>query len=413
MSAGWKAWLSPRVRVLLPLGLVSGLPLPLTSGTLQAWLVDSQIGVGEIGAITAFVGLPYSIKIFWSPLVDAAPFGFLDRRRAWMLSSLIAAALCVLALSWLRPDQALLPVVHMVLALAVFSATFDIAFDGYRAATLRGDAERGAGVGASVFSYRIGMLLSGAAALWMSESLPWSQVFWVLAGVILVFGAAGVFWAPAADDDSQRPRTIREAVVDPLRSFFGQSGAWIALPFILFYKLSDIFAGLLTTAFLLSVGFTKGDVAVVSKGVGLMASIAGGVAGGVLVSLWGLRASLWAGAVVMTLSNLGFLALTWTGADSLVLAAVVVIENLAGGVGTAAFVAYLLSLTQRQFAATQYAALTSLMVLPRLMVGNAGYLQETWGWRAYFLASVAAALPSFLLIPWAARAKPDQPSEAV
>ena len=393
----WTSLANPRVGVMLPLGFSSGLPLALTAGTLQAWLTVEGVDLHTIG-VFSLVGLPYALKFLWSPVMDRFPLPWLGRRRGWIFASQMCLIVGVSAMAGIDPATSPTAIAAVALAVAFLSASQDIAFDAYRADVLRPE-ERGVGAAVSVTGFRIAMLLSGAGALVLSEHLGWQKTYLLMAGCLLI-GTAAVWRSPEPVYEGGVPRSLSEAVRGPLQEFFSRSPALLLVALIVLYKMGDAFAGSLSTAFLIrGVGFSPGDVGIVNKGMGLLATILGALLGGILMTRMGLFRALLIFGVLQALSNLGFMLLAWSGKNYALMVAAVGIENLAGGMGTAAFVALLMSLCDHRYSATQFALLSALAALGRVVVGPpSGYLVELVGWTKFFGLTVLVALPGLLLV---------------
>ncbi len=389
--------LNRRVLVMAPLGFASGLPLALTGATLQAWLTVSGVELAAIG-LFALVGLPYTFKFLWAPFMDRFVPPWLGRRRGWMLSAQAALAAAIAWMAGLDPATMPWAVAALALAIAFASASQDIAFDAYRTDVLR-PRERGAGAAVSVAAYRIAMLVSGAGALAVAERLGWETV-WLAMALLMAVGVAGTLAGPAPERPSPPPPSLAEAVAGPFRAFFRRPGAWALLALVVLYKLGDAFAGALATAFLIrGVGLSLGEVGFYAKVLGLAALLAGALWGGAWMARLGLWRALLLFGALQALTNLGFLALVAVGHVPLLVGAVIGLENLAGGMGTAAFVALLMGLCDHRYTATQFALLSALAAVGRVLVGPAaGLVAGHLGWSAYFLASFAVALPGLVLL---------------
>lgn len=385
------------VAAVLLLGFASGLPLALTSGTLQAWLAVSGVDLARIG-LFSLVGLPYTLKFLWAPLLDRFRLPWLGRRRGWMLAAQVALVSGIAALGMLSPDRAPWGVAALALAVAFASASQDVAFDAYRADVLKPE-QRGAGAGASVLGYRLAMLASGALALILADSLGWGPTYELMA-LVMALCLAATWWAPEPETPPQAPATLEAAVTEPFREFFARPGAWGLIALVVLYKLGDAFAGVMSTAFLIrGAGFGPAEVGVVLKGMGLAATILGALWGGALVARWGLLRALLLFGALQAASNLGFLALVAAGRDFGLMALVVGFENLSGGMGTAAFVALLMALCNARHSATQFALLTAAAALGRVFIGPlAGEIAAVFGWWLFFVTSFAVALPGILLM---------------
>jgi len=280
---------------------------------------------------------------------------------------------------------------------AFCSASQDIVVDAWRTEVLAPE-ELGPGAGVHILGYRVAMLTSGAIALILADRMPWRVVYLLMAGSLAV-GMTASFLAPEPELAAKRPRTLKEAVVEPFLEFFSRRGAAGILLFIVFYKLDVVMATALTTPFLLELGFTMTDIGAVTKGLGMIATIAGTLAGGAVVSRIGMKGSLWIFGLLQSVSTFTFFALARLGHHYPMMVAAIGIENLCSGMGTAAYAAFLMSLCDKRFTATQYALLTSLMAVTRVVVGApTGFLAKTYGWESYFVISALSAIPGLLLL---------------
>lgn len=397
MNAYLEIFRSRRVAVVCLLGFSSGLPLALTSGTLQAWMTVSGVDLATIGIFT-LVGLPYTWKFLWAPLMDRYVPPFLGRRRGWIAAMQIALGVAIAVMGALDPLTMPWALAALALMVAFISASQDVVFDAYRADVLR-PAERGIGAAVSVLGYRLAMLVSGALALILSDQIGWQNTYWLMAALMIAAIGATLF-GPEPEVEVKPPRTLTEAVVEPLREFFARNGAWALLLLIVLYKLGDAFAGSLTTAFLIrGVDFTATEVGAINKGMGLAATLVGVVFGGVLMAKLGLFKSLLAFGVLQAISNLTFMWLAAIGKDYGVMVLAVAFENLAGGMGTAAFVALLMAMCDKRFTASQFALLSALAAVGRVYVGPAsGYMVEAIGWTTFFGFTFLVALPGLVLL---------------
>ncbi len=392
------ALLNRRVASVALLGFSSGLPLALSAGTLQAWLTVQGVEVKQIG-LFSLVGLPYVLKFLWAPLLDRYQPGWPGRRRDWMLLTQVTLALLLFAAGAANLAAGALPVLALVaVAIATVSATQDVAIDAYRAEVLQ-DRERGFGAGAAVTGYRIGMLVAGAGALLVADQIGFAQVYQWLAVLLLVGAAASVF-GPELARDVPAPGNLAAAVIEPLREYFRREAAVPLLVLIFLYKLGDAFAGGLTTNFLLdALGFTLTDVGAIYKGLGLVASIAGALYGGGMMVRLGLYRALMLFAWLQAFTNLGFALLAMTGKSYAAMVVVVGLENLAGGMGTAAYLALLMAICDRRYTATQFALLSAVASLGRVFAGPpAGYMVETAGWPTFFVMTFVLALPAIVIL---------------
>lgn len=385
--------------MMLVLGFSSGLPLALTGGTLQAWMTVAGVDLRTIG-VFALVGLPYTIKFLWSPLMDRFVPPWLGRRRGWMVATQLSLFVGILAMAFSSPEHSVSTLAVVALLVAFASASQDIVVDAYRTDLLH-EKERGAGTAVYVTAYRIAMLVSGALALILSEQIGWRNTY-VLMAVFMAVGMMGALSGPEPAVDGRPPATLREAVWGPLHDFFSRSGAVVILLFIVLYKLGDAYAGTLTTAFLIrGAGFSPTDVGTVNKGLGLISVIVGAAVGGSLMVRLGLFKALLLFGLLQAVSNLSFMVLAWLGKSYPMMIFAVAFENLSGGMGTSAFVAFLMGLCNHRYSATQFALLSSLAVLGRVFVSpSSGYIVEITGWAVFFLITVLTALPGLALLFW-------------
>jgi len=394
-------YLSRRVAPLLFLGFASGLPLALTGGTLQAWATVTGVSLEQIGFLT-LVGTAYTVKFLWAPLVDRYAPPFLGRRRGWMLVTQLLLAAALMLMGLLSPNQSLLPLALLAVAVAFFSATQDIAFDAYRTDVLHGP-ERGAGVAVSVLGYRLAMLVSGGLALVLADRwLGWGATYALMAALMAAMALA-TFAAPEPEQAVVPPRSLRAALIEPFGEFFRRPGAWALLALIVLYKLGDAFAGALSTTFLIrGAGFSATEVGLVNKIMGLSATIVGALAGGALLARLGLYRALMLFGVAQAVSNLGYWLVAVSPQSTALMAAVVGVENLCGGLGTAAFVALIMSLCNPRYTATQFALLSALSVIGRTYLAGplTPPLVNALGWPGFFLLTVAIALPGLALLWW-------------
>lgn len=393
-----------RIAVVLLLGFSSGLPFLLTGDTLQAWMHDLGFDVRVIGFFS-LVTLPYSLKLLWAPLMDRYVPPFLGRRRGWILIAqiMLMLSICLLAFS---PDPFLSPGTLFFLALAVafFSASQDIVVDAYRTEVLRKE-ELGPGASFGVVGYQAALLVSGGLALILADYLPiadvnlrWRFVYLLMAAALLV-GIATTLFAPEPKLDARPPRTFKDAVVLPFIEFFTAKGALEIFLFILLYKLGLVLATGLSTPFLRQLGFTNTDVAGVNKGLGLAAMILGTLAGGAIVSRLNIYRSLLIFGILQGLAILTFSLLAHVGHNYRMMVASIVTVSFFSGMGTSAYIAFLMSLCDRRFTATQYAFFTSLLAFSRTITrAPAGYLSVAVGWENFFLLSALAAVPGLLLL---------------
>ncbi|WP_372773233.1 muropeptide MFS transporter AmpG [Pantoea sp. WEP] len=388
--------------VLLLLGFASGLPLALTAGTLQAWMTVENVDLKTIGFFS-LVGQAYVFKFLWSPMMDRYTPPFLGRRRGWLLVTQLALIVGIVAMGFMQPSRDLTLLAALAVLVAFCSASQDIVFDAWKTDVLPPE-ERGSGAAITVLGYRLAMLISGGLALWLADRyLGWQATYWLMA-LLMVPGLIATLLAREPEAPVREPHSLRQAVAFPLKDFFQRNNAWLLITLIILYKLGDAFAASLTTTFLIrGVGFSAGDVGLVNKTLGLLATIIGALYGGVLMQRLSLFRALMIFGVLQAVSNFAYWLLAVTPPHLWSMASAVFIENLCGGMGTAAFVALLMTLCNKSFSATQFALLSALSAVGRVYVGPAaGWLVELWGWPVFYAFTVMAAVPGLLLL-WACR----------
>lgn len=391
-----------RLICILILGFSSGLPLALTGSTLQAWLAVENVDIKTIG-LYAVVGFPYTYKFLWSPFLDYLKPGFFDQRRGWIALMQLACAGLIATMAFVDAHSAW-TVAAVAVAIAFCSSTQDMAIDAYRTDLLPAP-ERGLGAAYYVTGYRVAMLVSGGLALILAgEYLGWTGTYLLMAALI---GACAVITALSPTSDTPEDLARRAAkkklfdiVKESTRNFMSKEAAiWILLLIVL-YKVGDAFAGSLTTAFLLKgLGFTLTEVGAVNKTVSLIATLLGAFLGGALMTRMGLYGSLMLFGIFQAVSNLSFWVLSVIEPSIWTMGSAVFVENLCGGMGTAAFVGLLTSLCSKEFSATQYALLSSLAAMGRVyLAAPAGYVVAAYGWSDFFIFSTAAAVPGLVAL---------------
>ncbi|HJQ54493.1 MAG TPA: AmpG family muropeptide MFS transporter, partial [Gemmatimonadaceae bacterium] len=400
----------PKMAVLLFLGFSSGLPFYLTSKTLQAWMTIANVDLATIGFFS-LVTLPYSLKFVWAPLMDRYTPPFLGRRRGWVLITQILLLLVIAAMSLHDPRTGLKMLAVNAIAIAFFSASQDISLDAYRTDVLE-TREMGAGAAVFVMGYRVAMITSGALAFFLADRMSWNTVY-VLIALLMIVGIVTTFIAPEPVLSDAPPKSLGEAVVLPFTDFFQRAGvfrALLVLLFIVLYKYSDSLAGSMTTPFLLQAGFSQSEVGAVFLGAGVIATIVGVVVAGAVIGKFGINKSLWIFLVFQGLSNLTYYGLSLSGRNHAFMTAAVITENFGLGLVTGAMTAYLMSMCNKRFTATQYALLSSLMAASRdILVAPAGKIIEATSWPSFFLITVAMAVPALLLLPFIAPWSRDIP----
>ncbi|MFT7122198.1 MAG: PAT family beta-lactamase induction signal transducer AmpG [Parasphingorhabdus sp.] len=374
-----------------------------------AWLRTEGVGLKEIGFF-ALVGLPYTWKFLWSPLLDRYQltlFSFRPGlRRSWMLGTQLALLAAIAGLGFFDPSSQLWPIAWLCLLIAFLSATQDIVLDAYRRQLLS-DEELGMGSSIHVNAYRIAGLVPGSLSLILADILPWQTVF-IATSAFMLTGIGLTLSIREPAQAARHPTSLRSAVIDPFNEFFSRQGvkqAGLILLFMLLYKLGDSMATALATPFYLDLGFTKTQIGLVAKNAALWPMIVGGILGGILMIRIGINRALWSFGLVQIISILGFAVLARVGEGVWLLALAISFEYLGVGLGTAAFVAFIARSTHPAFAATQFALFTALTAVPRTVASSAtGIIVEGMGWENFFYLCTALAIPGMLLLlkvaPW-------------
>jgi PAT family beta-lactamase induction signal transducer AmpG len=384
-------------------GFASGMPLYVLFQLVPAWLRDGGVSLTEIG-LFALVGIPYTWKFAWAPLMDRWVPPLLGRRRGWMLPFQVALLLSIGLLGAFEPAMDTAVIAWVAFAVAFCSASQDVALDAFRREILP-DEELGLGNAIHVQAYRISSLVPGSLSLILADFMPWSSVFWITGA----FMAVGVIMTIAVSEpDSELPEAsgLREAVVAPFREYLvrrGWRGLLLVLGFMFLYKIGDNMATALAMPFYLDMGFSKTQIGLVAKHAALWPAIIGGLLGGGLMIRLGINRALWLFGVVQVVSILGFALLASSGPLLWLLAVVISFEYLGVGMGTAAFTAFIARETSRTYAATQFALFTALAALPRTFANaSTGVIVEHLGWMNFFFLCAILALPGMLLLVWVA-----------
>ena len=388
--------------VTLLMGFACGLPLLLTISVLQAWMKEEGVDLTVIGMMS-LVGLPYTLKFLWAPVLDRFTLPFLGRRRGWLLIVQVTLIFSISGLGFSDPVKNPWMMVFAAFLVTFFSASQDIVVDAYRREDLP-DEELGLGSSLYVNGYRVGMLLASGGGLIMADHMPFFMVYQIMAACMLPCVVTTLL-APEPKTYEGTPESMKEAVFDPLIEYFSRRGALWILAFILFYKIGDTMASAMTIPFYLDIGFSKTQIGTVVKLFGFWAVVAGTLIGGVIMLRLGINRSLWAFGFLQAVSTAGFAVLAFFGNSLPLLSTVIAFENLSSGMGTAAFIAFMASITNKKFTATQYALLSSLMGVPRVMASApTGFLAKNLGWETFFIACTLIAAPGMLLLfkfaPW-------------
>ncbi len=384
------------------MGFACGLPLLLTITVLQAWMKEEGVDLTVIG-LFALVGLPYTVKFLWAPFLDRFTLPFLGRRRGWLIVAQISLICSIAGLGLTSPGRSPWIVALAAFLVTFFSASQDIIVDAYRREDLA-DEELGLGSSFYVNGYRVGMLLASGGGLIMSDHMSFAMVYLIMA-ICMLPGLLTTLLTPEPATPFGTPKSMKEAVINPLIEYLSRNGALWMLAFILLYKIGDTMASAMTTPFYLDIGFSKTEIGTVVKLFGFWATIIGGLAGGVIMLKIGINRSLWIFGFFQAVSTAGFALLSRIGVNIPALAGVIAFENLSSGMGTAAYVAFMASITNKKFTATQYALLSSLMGFPRVLASApTGFFAKQIGWFGFFIACTLIAIPGMLLLlkfaPW-------------
>ncbi|MGI9200671.1 MAG: AmpG family muropeptide MFS transporter [Woeseiaceae bacterium] len=410
---GWRHLLQKNVLVILLLGFSSGLPFPLVYSTLSAWLSDAGLQLSTISTF-AWLGFAYSLKFVWAPIVDSArlPFltGLLGRRRAWMLLSQLAIGASLLVLANTNPLEGIGTFAAFALAVAFSSATQDIVIDAYRIESAESRMQ-GVLAAAYQYGYRIAMLVSMAGALALAEYASWSATYMAMGGCMLI----GILTTLLCDEPAEQVRQslyagksylmkvaawFESSVLMPFGDFIQRFGkfAIVLLLFVSFYRLSDYVLGIIANPFYLDIGYTKYQISAIAKVYGTWITLLGVGLGAAAVLRFGVARCLFTATLLIASTNLFFAAMVIVGPEPWMLAVTITADNLAGGFSGTVLIAYLSSLTNLSFTATQYALLSSFMsLLGKFSAGYSGNVQESIGWLGFFLYAAALGVPAIVL----------------
>ncbi len=406
---GWqgikRAFGTPSAATMMFFGFGCGLPfLLIVGGTLSTWLRDIGLALSFIGLLS-FASFFYVLKFLWAPLLDRYALPFLGRRRGWLFASQILLMLALFAMAYTNPTQNLSTLIAFVALAAFAGATQDILVDAYRIEIADLHAQ-GALAATYTLGYRIGLILGGAMALYFAELFGWQITYTVMAALMLlpIFATLLAKEPVVAAEITHRNIDLGEAFLEPFKEFFGRNGILLALAFLLFvglFKFPDQMIGVLAGPFYLDSGYTKADIATVSKLYGVWLGIGGAFLGGICVAMFDMRKLLAVAAVGVAISNLVFLLMAQNPSEIWAFFAAITADNLANGFAGTVLVAFMSSLTHQNFTATQYALLVSLANLPGKFVGGfSGYIVENSSYSAFFLFSVISVVPALLLLAW-------------
>lgn len=392
---------NPRILAMVFLGFSSGLPLALTGSTLQAWYTEAGVSIVAVGALT-LVGIPYVWKFLWAPIMDRFSPTRLGRRRGWILVTQLFLCLTLFVMAWFDPKATPAGMGVIALLIAFFSASQDIAIDAYRADILHPE-ERGFGSAVFVFAYRMAFLVSGGLALILAAYCGWRLTYQLMAGLIML-SAIATYFAPAPQNANLHTQDLYHTIVDSFGDLWQRDSIILLLLFAVFYKLGDAFSVSLLSNFLLhGLGFTLTQLGLIYKTSGMLGTILGAMTGGVLMIRLGLYRSLLYFGFAQAFSILTLMVLALVGKSLSLMALSIFIDSFCSGMGTAAFIAFLMSLCHPRFTATQYACLSALTAVGRVFLGPlAGVMVLHIGWASFYAWSFVFCFPG-LIILWMIR----------
>jgi PAT family beta-lactamase induction signal transducer AmpG len=386
-----------RMLAILLMSFASGLPFNLTGFTLQAWLASEGLNIKTIG-IFSLVGLPYVFKFLWAPLLDRYLPPILGRRRGWILIYQACLAVSIGIMGFSSPTKAPYALAAIALMVAFLSASQDIVIDAYRVDTIPA-SERALAAAAAAFGYRSAAMLAGAVLVVIAAHLGWRLAFLAVA-IVMAATMLSTLWAPEPLTPGRPPQTLADAVWHPLRDLLSQQGAWGFLLLVLLYKVGDAFALSLYSAFMIKgVGFSLDELSIAGKVNMTVSTMIGVTLGGWIYMRWGMFRSLLTFGIGQSLTNLLYMWLALAGKKLWLLVLATTLDTMVGGMGQAAFVAFLVSLCSSSFSATQYALLSALAVIPRATTGAiAGSVVSAIGWANFFVVTFLTAIPGLILL---------------
>jgi PAT family beta-lactamase induction signal transducer AmpG len=386
-----------RILAVTLLGFSSGLPLALTNSTLQAWFTQSGISLATIGVLS-LVGIPYSLKFLWSPLMDKVTPLSWGRRRGWIAITQLGLCLSLFMLANLDPKIQASSVGLLALFVAFMSASQDIAIDAYRTDIFL-PSERGYGSAFFIFSARVAIIIAGGLALIMADRIGWRLTYECMACLIAI-SIVATFFAPNVAGHIEPPKSLKAAIIEPFRDLLNREAIFLIIPFLVLYKIGDALALQLMSAFLLrGLGFSLTDVGIAYKTVGFAASILGAFAGGALLGQLNLYRGLLFFGIAQAFSNLMFVLLAIVGKNYAVMISAMFIEHFCTGMSTTALLVFVTALCNQKYSATQFACLSALFSLGRIFLGPvAATMVAHLGWASFFAWTFVCCLPGIMLL---------------
>ncbi len=389
--------LNRRLLAILVLGFASGLPFALTSSTLQAWFTEANVSLKAIGTLS-LLGIPYTFKFLWAPLMDYYGFSQLGKRKAWILLTQFALVLALFVIAQMEPAKETTLIGILALLITFFSASQDISVNAYTTEVLHPE-ERGLGAAYTVFAYRVAVLISGGFALVMADYIGWKMTYYCMSALMLL-SMLPTYFAPSVNEPAVPAQNLYQTTLQALADLWQRDRIILLLLFIMFYKFGDALALSLITNFLLhGLGFTLTEVGLAYKLVSFIAMIAGGFIGGLILMRWNIYRALLVFGIAQACSNLTFALLAYVGKHFLLMTVSVFIENFCSGLSTAALFAFMMSLCNRRFTASQFALLSAIASLGRVFLGPfAAFMVENVGWIQFFIWSFVLCFPGILFL---------------
>jgi PAT family beta-lactamase induction signal transducer AmpG len=391
-----------KMLIILAMSFSSGLPLLLIGSTLKLWLKRENIDIGVIGFF-GWASLSYSLKFVWAPILDRYQLTRFGRRKSWLLLTQILLVVFIAAMGFVDPTSNLALLATFAVIVGFLSATQDIAIDAYRREYLS-DEELGLGASMNIYGYRIAMLVAGGLMISLVGttdfyfSITWSQLYWIMA-LFMSVGILTTLVAPEPEIQGPPPRTLRESFVDPFKEFLNRRGAYVLLAFVFLFKFGDAIGGAMLNPFYVEMGFTNANIGVIAKTFGMGSSLFGFFLGGLGVYYLGNYRSLWLFGILQILSTAAPALILYTGPQIWSLGTVVVFEDVSQAMGTAAMVAFMQTLSNRRYTATQYAILSSVASLGRnFFSGFSGSMVKMLGWEWFFYTCALIGIPGLIML---------------
>ncbi len=388
---------SKKLLILLLMGFSSGLPFPLTHGTMQAWMKESNISLTDIGFLSTLIAYPYALKFIWAPFLDRYLPPVLGLRRGWLVITQVGLVILFIAIGFFDPNQYIKTFTIVALLISFFSASQDIVIDAYRVEYLD-EKERGFAMPPAILGYRLALIVAASFALYLADDYSW-QVVYILMAVFMSVGLLTTIFCEEPAIHREPRKNLKDAVLLPFKEFLSRPYCYEILAFVLLYKFGEILATSLTTPFMMEIGFSLKEIGVVTKGVGFVATILGATVGGAIMLRMSLYKSLWLFGFIQSISTLTYYILAEAGRNSWLMGTAIAVENFCLGMATSAFTAFLMNLCNTKYTATQYALLTSILALVNTnATAISGVLVARMGWSNFFIFCIVSTIPGLLLL---------------